>query len=207
VSEIRGRRHETAHHGYLLPALRSVVSELPGKRLLDLGCGSGSLTNDLGGMGLDAVGVEFTDSYLAEARASYPDVDFVAHDLTQPLPSHLHGQFDVVTAVEVIEHLLLPRQLFARAREALGPEGVLVITTPYHGWAKNVAIALLGQSDRHYEPLVDFGHVKFFSPRTLGALAEECDFHVAGWHFVGRIKMLAKSMVMTARPAGQTANA
>ncbi len=196
--EQRGRRPEHAHHDYLLPAVTSAVSHLTDRELLDLGCGTGLLTEQLRRLGFRAVGVEFTDEYVREAQGRFPEVPFVAHDLNDPLPDSLRGRFGVVTAIEVVEHLILPRNLFARASEALTPDGVLVITTPYHGWLKNVVIAATGQADKHYEPWVDYGHVKFFSRRTLAAMADECGFSVVDWSFVGRVKPLAKSMVMTA---------
>ena len=78
------------------------------------------------------------------------------------------GTFDTVLSAEVVEHLFLPRELFARAREALGDGGRLVVTTPYHGYAKNLALAVFGQFDQHWVPLSDYGHIKFFSKATLG---------------------------------------
>jgi 2-polyprenyl-6-hydroxyphenyl methylase/3-demethylubiquinone-9 3-methyltransferase len=39
------------------------------------------------------------------------------------------------------------------------------VTTPYHGYVKNLALAVTGQLDRHWQPWRDGGHIKFFFAR------------------------------------------
>ena len=195
----QGLRKEPSHsHDYIVPGVINALKRREAGSILDLGCGSGEITDGFRALGLQAYGTEFDPKRLEVARSAYPGVKFVLHDLNHTLPDDLAGRFDVVTAIEVVEHLLLPRALFARAREALAPGGRLIITTPYHGWLKNVAVAVMNKSDDHYMPWVDYGHVKFFSPATLGDLADECGFVPTGWDFVGRVSVLAKSMIMTA---------
>ena len=123
----------------------------------------------------------------------------MAHDVNDPLPDDLRGQFDVVVSAEVIEHLLLPRELFQRAREALRPEGHIYFSTPFHGYWKNLALAVTNKYDHHWRPSWDYGHVKFFSMATLGAMAEECGFEVQGFDRIGRVPALAKTMILKAR--------
>jgi 2-polyprenyl-3-methyl-5-hydroxy-6-metoxy-1,4-benzoquinol methylase len=113
--------------------------------------------------------------------------------------SQLQDAFDVIVSVEVIEHLLLPRQLFSRAKEALKRNGELIITTPYHGYWKNLLIALTGKFDDHWHPLRDYGHVKFFSTQTLSKLFEEQGFELTHVKRVGRIPPVAKSLMMRGR--------
>jgi 2-polyprenyl-3-methyl-5-hydroxy-6-metoxy-1,4-benzoquinol methylase len=96
----------------------------------------------------------------------------------------------------VIEHLYDPRTFIRRVQECLRPGGVLVLSTPYHGYLKNVFIALSAKFDAHVEPLWDGGHIKFWSRSTLTALLEEMGFRVAGFVGVGRIPYLWKSMVL-----------
>jgi 2-polyprenyl-3-methyl-5-hydroxy-6-metoxy-1,4-benzoquinol methylase len=186
------------NHGVLIPPLRRILGEGLGRRLIDLGCGNGSLTAVLAARGFATTGLDLAVSGIRNAQAAYPDTRFLEHDITEPLPSALHGEFDVALAAEVIEHLYLPRRLFQRATEALGPGGVLVVTTPYHGWLKNVALAVTGKLDHHYRPGWDHGHIKFFSRATLAAMADECRFDVLEFHRVGRIPPLAMSMIVVA---------
>jgi len=191
---------EAANHHYLVPAVLRSLPQEKGLRLLDIGCGNGALSARLAEAGMRVTGIDFTLSGIDRARRSFPDLEFAAHDITEPLPPELRGQFQVVVSAEVIEHLFLPRVLFARAAEALAPGGTLIVTTPYHGYWKNLAIAVTGRFDAHWVPLSDYGHIKFFSKATLGRLARECGFEPVRWIRAGRIPPLAATMVMTARP-------
>jgi hypothetical protein len=79
---------------------------------------------------------------------------------------------------------------------------LFIVTTPYHGWLKNVLVAVSGSHDRHFNPLYDGGHIKFWSPRTLRQLLEESQFQLVKFEGAGRIPYLWKSMVFVARRGG-----
>jgi 2-polyprenyl-6-hydroxyphenyl methylase/3-demethylubiquinone-9 3-methyltransferase len=132
------------------------------------------------------------------AQREFPDLAWVQHDIADPLPQELRHRFDVVLAGEVIEHLFLPRQLFSRAEEALAPGGRLVLSTPFHGYWKNLALAVTNRYDVHWRPGWDYGHIKFFSQKTLGAMAAEVGWRPVGWKLVGRVPQLAKTMILVA---------
>ena len=108
----------------------------------------------------------------------------------------------MVLSLEVIEHLYSPRLFVDRARGALVESGCLVVSTPFHGYWKNLALALSGKLDEHFTALWDGGHIKFWSERTLRALLEERGFTVVRFARCGRIAPLAKSMVVHARKSG-----
>lgn len=189
----------TEVHGFVWPALKKRISALGSKKLLDLGCGNGALTAQFSGVVPECIGVDFSRSGIEIARTKHPQARFECAPISEQLPIELHGQFDLVVAVEVIEHLLLPRELFARAKEALRPGGHLIVTTPYHGYLKNLALAAVGKFDSHWHPLRDYGHVKFFSETTLRALFNEQGFPVEYFDRVGRIAPFARSMIMEGR--------
>jgi 2-polyprenyl-3-methyl-5-hydroxy-6-metoxy-1,4-benzoquinol methylase len=186
------------NHSYLLPALLDVLGPASGRTLLDVGCGNGALTAKLAEQGFACTGLEHAQSGLKQASASFPDVTFDEHDVNEPLPVQLRGRFDVVLAAEVIEHLFLPRSLFARAEEALAPGGTLVVTTPFHGYLKNLALAVANKYDHHWRPGWDYGHIKFFSRKTLGVMAADMGWRPVDWKLIGRIPQLAKTMILVA---------
>ena len=186
----------TDAHAYILPTLARWLTAERVKTVFDLGCGNGALTHALAARGFQMTGIDKSLSGLAIAARQYRESEFIRADLETPLPENLHHSFDAVIAVEVIEHLLLPRNLFRRAREALRPGGLLIITTPYHGLVKNLALALSNKFDDHWHPLRDYGHVKFFSEKTLTRLFDEQHFEVQRVRRVGRIPALAKSMIV-----------
>lgn len=192
---------EQPHHRYLVPAILRSLGPANGRSLLDIGCGNGALTAKMAASGFRSTGMDFELTGIDQARAANAGIDFVVQDVGEPLPEELRDRFDVVVTAEVIEHLFLPRQLFARAREALTPDGVLVVTTPYHGYMKNLMIAALNQFDDHVGALGDYCHIKFFSRKTLGEMARQCGFQAVRWETAGRIPPIAASMVLTARLA------
>jgi len=185
-------------HQYLMPATLKALESVHAHTVLDLGCGNGSCTAELRSHGYSAVGCDASFSGIAIAKNEHPSIDFFEYDIAQPLPSDRRKSFDSVIALEVIEHLLQPRRLLTAAFEALRPGGLVAISTPYHGYLKNVALAVTNKFDFHWHPLRDFGHVKFFSQKTLTALVEECGFQIKSFHRLGRVPSLACSMMIVA---------
>ncbi len=174
------------------------VSELPtGARLLDAGCGNGYLVSLLARRGFKTCGIDPSSSGIAVARESYPEIPFVCADFSQPPPGL--AEFDGITCVEVLEHVHAPRQILRSLIDLLKPGGLLVLSTPYHGYLKNVAVALSGRFDKHFNPLWDDGHIKFFSYRTLCEALQNAGFERIRITGVGRVPYLWKSMVATAR--------
>jgi 2-polyprenyl-3-methyl-5-hydroxy-6-metoxy-1,4-benzoquinol methylase len=96
-------------------------------KILDLGCGTGWLSAILGRFG-PTTGVELSPVAVAKAQALYPDVRFLAADLTNlQLPDET---FDVVVSQEVVEHLENQSGHMDLVARLLRPGGVLILTTP-----------------------------------------------------------------------------
>ncbi len=186
----------TDAHRFVWPVLQKLLADKRYENVLDLGCGNGTLTQHLTNYCGKCTGVDMSTSGIDIAKRTYPDVEFCVANIEQPLPVKLCNQFDAVVSIEVIEHLLLPRTLFSRAKEALKPNGDFIVSTPYHGYLKNLAIALTGKFDSHWHPLRDYGHVKFFSLKTLENIFQEQGLELQGVWRVGRVKALARSMIM-----------
>lgn len=195
------------HHNYLLSPLLDFISQqnstsIEKIKVLDLGCGNGSLSQKIAKKGYEVVGVEDSASGILFARQSVPECCFIQASIYNLPYAELKSSFDVVVAVEVIEHLLYPRELLRAAKKCLKPSGKLILTTPYNGYWKNLAIALLGKMDHHYSVLWDGGHVKFFSVATLTQLLVEEGFTQISFKFAGRTPYLWKSMLCSCSIAG-----
>jgi SAM-dependent methyltransferase len=167
--------------------------------VIDVGCGNGVLCGALARTGMSVVGCDTSESGIAIARANFPEVEFVRQSLYDPPGAIADRKIDAVIATEVIEHLYEPGALLRFASAVLKPGGHIILTTPYHGYLKNIAIAVLGKWDRHHAPNWDGGHIKFFSRKTLGALLRGHRFDPVLWKGVGRVPGLWKSLVVLAR--------
>lgn len=116
------------------------------------------------------------------------------HEIEDELPTELRDGFQVAISTEVIEHLYRPGMLFERATESGATR--MLLSTPYHGYVKNLAIAATNKFDHHWEAFRDGGHIKFFSVATLGVVAERHGWSIRDVQRVGRVRPLAKSMIV-----------
>lgn len=187
----------TAVHDLVLPSLIARLKRGKCRSVLDLGCGNGSLSARVQAAGFDVTGLEHSSSGIDMAGKAFPQLRFEQYDIGAPLPGQHAGAYDAVISVEVIEHLLLPRKLMDAALQALKPGGVLFVTTPFHGYLKNLALAVTNKFDEHWHPLRDYGHVKFFSRKTLHSLFEEYDLTALETGYLGRIPPFACSIAMS----------
>lgn len=188
---------------YLLhPLCQLLPSPQPTQRTLDLGCGNGWLTHWLQQQGFAVQGVDPSPSGIEHAQAAHPDLAFHCHPATPELLQRLHLEpFDLVVSTEVVEHCYAPRDWAAACYNSLRPGGQLICSTPYHGYLKNLTLALSGKLDRHFTALWDGGHIKFWSRSTLSQLLTEAGFVDLKFLGAGRLPYLWKSMLISARKA------
>jgi 2-polyprenyl-3-methyl-5-hydroxy-6-metoxy-1,4-benzoquinol methylase len=189
--------------GYIAPCILEILKELRVKRVLDLGAGNGALCSQLASIGFQVVGVEYDQKGIEVASKSYPGISFYNFGV-QDNPAQLlarEQEFDAVVSTEVVEHLFSPHLLPIYARGCLKQGGYLVVTTPYHGYLKNLALSLFNKWDTHHTPLWHGGHIKFWSRVTLTQLLSENGFRVVRFSGVGRLPYLWKSMVLVAEKA------
>jgi 2-polyprenyl-6-hydroxyphenyl methylase/3-demethylubiquinone-9 3-methyltransferase len=205
---IAGYRYSDAQlghaHAYLLPTVMGVVArqfstcEPERRRLFDLGCGNGSVAAFFAAKGFKVTGVDPSAEGVAAAQSAYPELAIQQGSAYDDLRCK-YGQFPVVISLEVVEHVYAPRDYARTVFNLLESGGIAVISTPYHGYLKNFAIAASNGFDKHVNPLWDHGHIKFWSMRTLTELLREVGFAEVVFHRVGRIPPLAKSMIAVAR--------
>lgn len=204
--DISGYTHNSAKaehtHDYLwqpaFAALHSALENSKSRRVFDLGCGSGAFASALSTQGFEVCGVDPSPTGIEQAHEAYPQIRLEIGSTEENLAERF-GQFQAVTSLEVIEHVYAPRQFTKRVFDLLEPGGTAIISTPYHGYWKNLAIALMDKSDWHYTALLDNMHIKFWSIKTLGQLLTEGGFADIQFLRVGRIPILAKSMIAIAR--------
>lgn len=186
-------------HGHVARPVVMQLDRFDARTVLDLGCGNGWLTAALARCGFDVTGMDSSESGIAIARHSHPDVPFVLDDAMQAPAPERRGRYDAVVAVEVVDHVAQPRQLLRQARQLLRPGGLLLVTTPYHGYLKNLGLALSNRFDLRLQALEDHGRLKFYSRATLCALVADCGFELQLFQTLGRVPPIARSMLVAAR--------
>ena len=184
-------------HNYLLPAIEKIILSTRPERIFDLGCGNGSVANKLSRYA-QVTGVDTSESGIAVAKRKFPHLTIDVGSAYDDLASR-YGTFPLVLSLEVVEHLFSPRIYANNLFQLVSPGGTAIVSTPYHGYWKNLALAISGRFDEHFTALWDGGHIKFFSVRTLRVLLEEAGFRDLEFRFVGRMPALAKSMLVVAR--------
>ncbi|UIP06433.1 class I SAM-dependent methyltransferase [Erythrobacter sp. SDW2] len=194
--------HDPGSSSYIAPEILRQLRALGAKRVLDAGCGNGSITGLLAREGFAVSGIDGDAGGIAIAQAMYPQVPFAVADFGNDGSALTGTPFDAVVSTEVVEHLYAPHELARFAWEALKPGGHFIVTTPYHGYLKNLALAALDKWDHHHTALWHGGHIKFWSRATLGQLLGAQGFEPVSFGGVGRLPYVWKSMVMTVRKPG-----
>lgn len=184
---------------YLLPPLRRMLSRSRDP-ILDIGCGNGAIARALLADGRDVYGIDASASGIRIANTGAPGRFFLGDITTGRLPEPIaEMRFGTVISTEVITHLYDPRGLIDLARSALVDGGELVISAPYHGYFKNLALAASGRLDAHFTVLWKGGVIKFFSRKTLEQMLREQGFTATDFAGAGRIAYLWKSMLIKAK--------
>jgi 2-polyprenyl-3-methyl-5-hydroxy-6-metoxy-1,4-benzoquinol methylase len=142
---------------------------LPPGRVLDLGCAGGLLAAEVRARGHFVVGVD-----ASPPPGTDKNVDLlVLADLDAGLPDEAarEGPFDLVFALDVLEHLRDPARLLRELHEACTPDAVLVTSVPNIGhWYPRLRIGL-GRFDYDRRGILDATHLRFFTWRSFAAMA------------------------------------
>lgn len=203
-TDISGYRYSESEcgcvHSYLLPAIEKALSDfqIEPSTAFDLGCGNGAVASWLDQKGFTVSGVDPSETGIAAANAAHPSINLKVGSAYDPL-HETFGSFSLLTSLEVVEHVYAPRDYAKCVYNLLSPGGYALISTPYHGYCKNLALALTGKMDKHFTALWDHGHIKFWSPKTLTQLLTEAGLTVERIDRVGRIPQLAKTMLAIVR--------
>lgn len=156
------------------------LESLRGERMLDIGCDTGRfLTSAANQFGIVPVGIDV--SAQAVQRAAQQGLE-VYHTALEHAPDHL-TDFRVITAIDLIEHLIDPSALLRQVFIRLRPDGVLYLETPninsmVYRFGRLLCQITGGQPRPVFERLFPPQHVQYFTNSSLATLAKQCGFEV-----------------------------
>jgi SAM-dependent methyltransferase len=161
---------------------------LEGKRLLDVGAGSGKLVRFLRGHGIDAHGIEPSRALFDRFLAG--DAAFTCATLDE-LRASTPQTFDIVTAFDVIEHVPDPRGFLRGVSALLEPGGTFFASTPD---VDSLAARAFGRRWHFYYAY----HLSYLGPRTIARIAEPHALRVLDVRHRGRLRSVAYMIRYTA---------
>lgn len=152
------------------------LQPLTGKRALDVGCGAGLLCEPLARLGAEVTGVDAAPELIA-AAGTHAKAQWLAIDYQACGVEEIDGQFDLVTAMEVIEHVASPEAFLRDLAARLAPGGLLILSTPNRtAWAKLLTITLAEGFGRIPPGTHDYD--SFIPPERMAALMTEAGLRV-----------------------------
>jgi 2-polyprenyl-6-hydroxyphenyl methylase / 3-demethylubiquinone-9 3-methyltransferase len=119
---------------------------LAGKRVLDMGCGAGLLAEPLARMGGTVTGVDAALENIAVARDHAAQSGLAIDYRAGEIDAVARERFDLITCLEVIEHVADPASFIAGLATLLAPGGLLILSTPNRTALSKIALINVGET-------------------------------------------------------------
>ncbi|MDB5697721.1 MAG: ubiG, partial [Alphaproteobacteria bacterium] len=147
-----------------------------GRRAADVGCGAGLLAEPLRRLGADVTAIDAAPENIAAARA-HAEGQGLEIDYRVGGVELLAGHYDLITSLEVIEHVADTRKFVIGLAEALGPDGLLILSTPNRTGLSRLLMIVLGEGLGRI-PKGSHDWQKFLTPEELCALLADAGLEV-----------------------------
>lgn len=181
----------------ILHKLNKILNNIKPHELthLDVGCGNGAITKKISKHFKSTHGIDTSKDGISFANKNNNNnnIEFSCESIDDLLLKN--KRFNFVSTIEVIEHVYDPFHFMNGLYNITENGGYVLISTPYHGYFKNLLISLLNLNDKHYTVSWPHGHIKFFSVKTLTELINRYNFSIESVNFSGRFYPFSHSMI------------
>nr|WP_299036938.1 bifunctional 2-polyprenyl-6-hydroxyphenol methylase/3-demethylubiquinol 3-O-methyltransferase UbiG [uncultured Psychrobacter sp.] len=183
---------ENVERGYQsVDTNKTAADGLQGKKILDIGCGGGILSESMARRGADVTGIDLGTENLKAAtlhaqQSGLEETLRYQHIAVETLAAQMPAQFDVVTCMEMLEHVPDPSAIVQACYDLLSPGGVCVLSTINRN-PKSYLFAIVGAE--YVLRLLDRGthdYAKFITPAELDKMALNAGFNrqdIIGLHY------------------------
>jgi len=152
------------------------------KKVLELGCGPGHMSKVLTKhLGCQVRGIEIDPEAAKAARDFCRDVTVCNLDETDLRRLFKNGQFDVIIAADILEHLKTPERTLVQCKHLLRQDGYLVISIPNASHVGIVANLMSAQFPYSDIGLLDRTHLRFFTGPSFRSLLRETGYLIDKW--------------------------
>ena len=141
---------------------------LEGKSALDVGCGAGLLAEPLARLGAKVTAIDAAPEVIAVAKA-HAAGQSLAIDYRHSAVEDVDGLFDLVTSMEVIEHVADPQAFLASLAARLAPRGLLILSTPNRTARSRLLMITIAEGIGQI-PKGTHEHDKFITPDEMKAM-------------------------------------
>ena len=152
------------------PGQEGSFRPLSGRMALDVGCGAGLLCEPLARLGADVTGVDAAPENVAAAQ-HHADAGGLAIAYRCADVAAMDGVFDLVTSMEVIEHVTDPAAFISALADRLAPGGLMILSTPNRTAKSKLAMITLAEGLGAI-PKGTHDWDKFLTPEELTPLLE-----------------------------------
>ena len=156
---------------------------LRGSKVLDIGCGGGILAESMAELGANVTGIDMGEGPLAVARLHQAEsgtkVEYLQTTAEELAGTH-SGQFDVVTCLEMLEHVPFPSAIVAACTELVRPGGQVFFSTINRN-PKSFLFAIIGaEYVLRLLPAGTHEYEKFIRPSELESWSRHCGLELQG---------------------------
>jgi 2-polyprenyl-6-hydroxyphenyl methylase/3-demethylubiquinone-9 3-methyltransferase len=149
---------------------------LEGKTALDVGCGAGLLAEPLARLGAEVTAIDASEELIAAAK-DHADARGLEIEYRAVAVEDMGGSYDLVTSLEVVEHVAEPKAFVRALADRLAPGGLLVMSTPNRtAWSRLLTITLAEGLGRVPRGTHDFA--AFITPDELSSMVREAGLSV-----------------------------
>jgi SAM-dependent methyltransferase len=170
------RNQDAVRHGSHAARLkwldRMLPLEKPVGRILDAGCGEALFTPALARRAAHTRAFDSSATQIAANCEAHTGISFFAQNPGKPIAAETKSM-DLLWSADLLSQIINPAFMFNEFYRVLKLNGRLLVTVPYHGFGKNLIIALF-KWNNHFAP--DNRQTKFFTEKTLTLLAKRAGF-------------------------------